>query len=416
MSLEEILADVERNWMLYASMPVVAALIGYGTKIMAIDMMFRPIEFRGLVKPWLGWQGIVPRKAATMAAISVDLLTAKLIKPEEIFRKLDPVRVAKEVEKPLLEAAEEITRDVATQFQPGLWEALPEQLRKGVIRRVQAEAPAIVSQIMEEIQNNVDRVFDLKDMVVTNLVKDKPLLNRAFLQAGRGEFQFIRNSGIYFGAIIGCVQAVTWALTHSPWVMPLFGGFTGWFTDWLALKMVFTPLYPKKYLGLVTWHGLFLKRQQEVSSEYGRLMAREILTPNRILDAILRGPLSDKLFGMVQRIVKRTIDEQSSLALPIVVFAIGSTRYQEMKRVIAQKVVERLPETMKHVEQYAADAMDIENMLVSKMQQLKPEEFEGLLRPVFREDEWILIAVGAALGFLVGEMQVQIMLRLGGLE
>jgi uncharacterized membrane protein YheB (UPF0754 family) len=415
MTFAEILADVQRNWFLYASMPVVAAIIGFVTKIIAIEMMFRPIEFWGLKKLKLGWQGIVPRKAATMAAISVDTLTQKLLKPEDIFRKLDPERVAREIEGPLLEAVEEITREVATQFQPGLWESVPERVRALIIKRIQAEAPGIVKQIMLDIQKNIDRVFDLKDMVVTNLVRDKPLLNRIFLEAGRGEFKFIRNSGLYFGFAIGVVQALTWALTHSSWVMPLFGGFTGWFTDWLALKMVFHPKHPRRYLGIFTWHGLFLKRRHEVAAEYGRLIAKEIITPNRILDAILRGPLSDRLFNMVQKVVQRTIDEQAGMALPFVVFAVGSSRYQEMKRVIAQKVVERLPDTLMHVEKYATDALDIENTLAKKMQELSPEEFEDLLRPVFRQDEWILITVGAVLGFLVGELQVQVMLRLGGL-
>ena len=41
---------------------------------------------------------------------------------------------------------------------------------------------------------------------------------------------------------------------------------------------------------------------------------------------------------------------------------------------------------------------------------LSPEEFEGMLRPAFKEDEWSLILVGAALGFLVGEMQIHFML------
>ena len=45
------------------------------------------------------------------------------------------------------------------------------------------------------------------------------------------------------------------------------------------------------------------------------------------------------------------------------------------------------------------------------MQELTPDEFEGLLRPAFQQDEWILIAVGAVLGFLVGEMQVLVMTR-----
>lgn len=33
-----------------------------------------------------------------------------------------------------------------------------------------------------------------------------------------------------------------------------------------------------------------------------------------------------------------------------------------------------------------------------------------MLRPAFKEDEWALIAVGAVLGFVVGELQIQFML------
>jgi uncharacterized membrane protein YheB (UPF0754 family) len=408
-SVHEIVVDVRDNWMLYASMPFVAAAIGFVTKIVAIRMMFQPIEFIG-IRPVFGWQGIVPRKAATMASIACDTMTTKLIKPEDIFNKLDPDRIAKEIETPLLEAVEDITREVAGHYAPGLWEAAPEAVKNLIIHRIQNEAPNIVKQIMGDIKLNIGSVFDLKDMVVSNLLRDKPLLNRIFLEAGSGEFRFIRNSGLFFGFAIGCIQATTWALTQSPLVMPVFGLFTGWFTDWLALKMVFNPKYPTKYLGgLFEWQGLFLKRRSQVSAEYGRLIAKEIVTPHNIIEAILRGPLSDRLFNMVQKQVQRVVDEQSGLAKPFVVFAVGSGKYQEMKKLVTEEIVKRLPDTLKHIESYAADAMDLENTLAGKMQELTIEEFEGLLHPAFEQDEWILIAVGAALGFIVGEMQVFIM-------
>lgn len=411
-SWAEIVADVQRNWWLYASMPFVAALIGYGTKIVAIRMMFEPIEFMGW-RPFLGWQGIVPRKAAIMAGIACDTMTTKLIRPEDIFRKLDANRIAKEIEQPLLAAIEDITREVAAVYSPGLWEAAPESVKTLIIRRIQDESPVIVHRLMDDIKNNIDSVFDLKDMVVTSLLRDKQLLNRIFLEAGAGEFRFIRNSGFFFGFMIGIVQTIVWALTHSPWVMPIFGLFTGWFTDWLALKMVFNPKYPTKYLGgLFEWQGLFLKRRHEVSAEYGRLIAREVVTPRNIIDAILKGPMSDRLFTMIQKHVQRVVDEQSGIAKPIVVFAVGSTKYQEMKRHVAQRIIERLPETLKHVEQYAADAMDLERTLANKMTELSLEEFEDLLHPAFQQDEWILITVGALLGFFVGELQVQVMSHL----
>ena len=414
MTFASLVADVSTNWFLYLSMPFVAAAIGFVTKILAIEMMFQPLEFVGLEKKLFGarifgWQGIVPRKAAIMASIACDTMTTKLISPSDIFGKLDPARVAREIEKPMLAAVEDITREVFSHYQPGLWDAMPEAMRSLIVDRLKRESPAIVQQLMKDIQKNIESVFDLKDMVVSNLLRDKALLNRIFQEAGHGEFRFIRNSGIPFGFVIGCVQAVTWALTHSPWVMPLFGLFTGWFTDWLALKMVFNPKHPTRYFGIVEWHGLFLKRRQEIAVQYGQLIAKEIVTPKNIIEAILKGPLSDRLFNMVQKLVQKFIDEQAGLARPIVVFAVGSTRYQEMKKTVADRIFQRLPEALAHVESYAGEAMDLERVIGEKMKLLTPEEFEALLRPAFQQDEWILITVGAALGFLVGEMQVFVM-------
>ena len=45
---QSILADLRAHCWLYLSMPVVASIIGYVTKLVAIRMMFEPIEFVGI--------------------------------------------------------------------------------------------------------------------------------------------------------------------------------------------------------------------------------------------------------------------------------------------------------------------------------------------------------------------------------
>lgn len=402
----EILADVQRNWAVYLSMPFIAAAIGYLTKLVAIEMMFRPIEYVGR-KPF-GWQGVVPRRAARMAGIATDTMTSQLITPAEIFGRLDPKRVAEEIEQPLVAAIDEITREVAAATQPDLWEAMPDRIKNMIVDRVRRESPRLVETVMRQIQSDIDSVFDLKGMVVTNLVRDKALLNKIFRQAGHREFRFIARVGAPFGFAIGLIQTVAWAVFREPLLLPAFGLVTGWVTDWLALRMVFRPMYPRRFFGVFTWQGLFFQRRHEVARDYGDLIAKEIITPRSVVRAVLNGPLSDRLFALVQREVHRLVDAQAGLARPLVVMAVGGRRYQRAKQLVAMKVMQRLPETMAHVERYATDAMDIRNTLMTKMQLLTAKQFEQLLRPAFEQDEWILIAVGALLGFAVGELQILI--------
>ena len=405
---EQVIADFQADMWLYISIPFISGIIGYVTKVVAIQMMFSPMEFVG-IKPFLGWQGIVPRKAEKMAMISVDLMTSKLIKPSEIFARLDPQRIAKEIEVPMMAAAEDIVRDVAQQYQPGLWEGMPEFARQKIINRVKAESPAVVAAIMQEVKNNTDKYFDIKHMVLTNLMKDKALLNDIFKKVGKQEFRFFSNAGFYFGFGIGLIQMVCWLVFKQPWMLPAFGGFVGFFSDWIALQMMFRPQLPTKFMGF-TFQGLFLKRQKEVAADYAALISKQLLTPANMIEELFRGAFSDRIMELVHKNVKRLVDEQAGVARPLVVYAVGSQRYIEMKNVVAERILQKMPETMKYVEAYAEDAMDVRNTLVNRMQDLTPQEFEGMLRPAFKEDEWSLIAVGAILGFLVGEMQIQFML------
>ena len=399
------IADFMAQPWVYLSMPVISAAVGYVTNVVAIYMMFHPLEFVGVYKPILGWQGIIPRRAAKMASISVDTITTKLIDQKEIFARLDPERIADELEGPLNSMVEDITNQVMLEHQPTLWEALPNGVRNQVYKRINREMPAIVAEIMSELKVNIEQMYDLKDMVITNLTRDKALLNTIFQEVGHAEFNFIARSGIYFGGLFGVAQMIVWMFFQYWWLLPAFGLAVGYATNWLALQMIFNPKEIMR-VGPFNIQGLFMKRQDEVAADYGRLVAAQVITPANIIEAVLKGPYSDKVFAMIGRHVQKAIDEQTSIVKPFVTFTVGTQNYMRMKATAVDKIIASMPDALKHVEDYADDALDLQNTLMTRLQALSPEEFEGMLRPAFEQDEWILIAVGAALGFVVGVFQL----------
>ena len=42
--------------------PLISAIVGWFTNVVAIKMMFHPVEFVG-IPPYLGWQGVIPANA-----------------------------------------------------------------------------------------------------------------------------------------------------------------------------------------------------------------------------------------------------------------------------------------------------------------------------------------------------------------
>ncbi len=50
--LQTMIADFQQHFWLYVSIPFMSGLIGYVTKVIAIQMMFSPLEFKG-IKPFL---------------------------------------------------------------------------------------------------------------------------------------------------------------------------------------------------------------------------------------------------------------------------------------------------------------------------------------------------------------------------
>jgi uncharacterized membrane protein YheB (UPF0754 family) len=404
-----LVKDLTEHWYIYAAMPVVAAVIGYVTKLVAVEMMFRPLEFRG-IPPVLGWQGIIPRNAERMGQVAIDTMMDRLLSPQELIDRIDIKDMQNKLHEPLMAIVDEMTREIMAKYQPFVWESLPEPARKLMIWNVRRRVPAALEHLMGELRENVESVIDVRAMAVDALVRDKATLVRFVRTIGRKEMRFIVSVGLPFGFAMGLVQAGAWALTHNSWIMPTFGGITGLVTDYLALQMVFRPIEPTRYLGFIPWQGMFHKRRAEVTEDYSRLIAAEIMTPANVLDALLTGPQSEQFLGLISREIQQVVDAQSSIARPLVVASVGGRQYQELKADAVQHVLDVFHARPEELTEYASHAFNVPDLIRTKMALMTNDEYEGLLRPAFKQDEWKLVTVGALLGFLIGELQVHLLL------
>ena len=409
----------------FASIPVVASLIGYCTNVLAIQMTFLPLEYVGFYEPAfrqcgfsLGWQGIIPANAAKIAEKAVTIITTQLITVDEIFSRIDAHKLAQLTRKPLRKALDRVLEQVAVEHFPDVWESLPLLARAELADKAAETAEPYICDMVETLHDRVHEVLDLHALSVEKLLEDKELMNEVFKRCGDAEFRFIEISGLYFGFLLGIAQAALWWLLLSVrsslddpsslplgWYLPAAGALCGYVTNNMALGVIFNPIEPIDVFGF-TVQGLFLQRQKEVSREFATICASRVVTAASCWENILYGRHRAVFAGIVTRHVCRAIDEQVGLLRPLVPLVVGSTNFHAAKMQAAALLLEELPACLVATYAYTEEAMDMQRLLTTRMQRLPPAAFERVLHPAFEDDEWKLILVGGLLGLVVGIFQL----------
>jgi uncharacterized membrane protein YheB (UPF0754 family) len=406
------------------TIPLFTGGIGYVTNWTGVWMLFYPIRFRGIRVPGLkalanalprrvqqipgiidgglGWQGIVPSRAAKMGSIAVDKGIAKVGSPADFYRQLDAEKISAHIVATARGDIREAVERIVAREHPQLWRELPPRLREAVHARVQEQLPDIVRTVTEEIGAHIDQLLDLKLMVIRRIEESPELANRIFLEVGRRELRFIVNFGFFFGFLLGIpIAFLTVEVLTMWWLLPIAGVIVGYVTNLVGIWMIFEPVRPRK-LGPYTIQGLFLKRQPEVAGVYADIIAGDVVTMRNMGEELLRGPSGDRTRQMIETALRPAVDNAVGRAQPAVRVAVGAREYDAIRSSVAVEVVDYAMSPLTDPEFNETQRSSIRSLIVSRMREMAPAEFSEMLRTAVHEDEWLLYLHGAVLGFAAG--------------
>src|SRR6476619_2993205 len=174
------------------TIPLFTGAIGYLTNWSGVWMLFYPVQFRGWRIPGLsrlapllprriqqipgvmqggvGWQGIIPSRAAKMGSIAVDKGIAKLGSAADFYKQLEPEVIAEHVMATAQRDIRGLVEETMEREHPQLWHDLPPQIREAVHQRVQQQLPEIVNDVVvRQIGDNIEQLLDVKLMVIRHI-------------------------------------------------------------------------------------------------------------------------------------------------------------------------------------------------------------------------------------------------------
>ncbi|GCD90516.1 hypothetical protein [Nocardioides sp. LS1] len=425
--LQDWLRDI--NWVHFATIPVFTGVIGWLINWSGLVMLFSPVRFHGVRIPGMrelasvlprkiqevpgvlqggiGWQGIIPARAAKMGSIAVDKAIAKLGTPAEFYQQLEPDRIAEHIVTVFRPEIPELVDQVMLREHPRLWRDLPRPVRDAVIDRVQAQLPSVVGRVTTEIGVHIDQLLDPKIMVIDHFQKNPALVVRIFRDFGQRELNLMVAFGFVFGFLLGIPVAVVDSIFGLWWLLPLLGVVVGWVTNALGMWLIFEPPEPRTYFG-IRHQGLFLRRQDQAAEVYARIIAEDVITLERIGDFLLDGPRGDRTRQMLATAMRPAIDQAAGPARAAVRVAMGPRRFDTIRDSVAREAVGRTLTPFKDPAFSQRQAEKIRVLIARRTKELPPRDFVEMMRAAIKEDEWMLYAHGAVMGLAGGFLHLAI--------
>jgi len=416
-------------WIKLATIPFFTGAIGWLINYTGLIMLFNPIRFHGkripglaelstllprrlqevpgIMQGGIGWQGIVPARAAKMGSIAVDKAIAKLGTPADFYQQLEPDQIAEHIVTMFKPEIPGIVDSTMRREHAGLWQNVPPRAREAVYARVQQQLPTIVRDITNEIGLHIDQLLDVKLMIVDHFEKNPALVNRIFRDTGKHELKMMVNFGFIFGFLLGIPVAVITHFITNWWLLPFLGVIVGWTTNLLGMWFIFEPPEPRK-IGPFTLHGLFVRRQPETAKVYAQIIADNVVTLENIGNFLLEGPRADRTRQMLEEAMGPAIDRAAGPARAAVRVAVGTREYDTIRDSVAQEAAGYTMTPFRDPEFSRRQSAKIRELIFERTKELPPRDFIEMMRSAFKEDEWMLYLHGAVMGLAGGLIHLAI--------
>ncbi len=191
-------------------------------------------------------------------------------------------------------------------------------------------------------------------------------------------------------------------------LLPVVGALLGWFTNFIAVKMLFHPKEPKKFLG-ITFQGIFPKRQEQIALKIGKVVSDELLSIDDIKQRVVTKQSMDKIYETVEVKMDHFLEDKMPQRFPLVSMFATKKLKLEIRDEMLNEVRLQLPDMMDQYIQHFEDNIDIEEMITEKFSELSTDRLEQVMNDILSKEFKFIEILGGVIGFIVGLSQATIL-------
>jgi len=188
--------------------------------------------------------------------------------------------------------------------------------------------------------------------------------------------------------------------------IPLVSAFIGWFTTFLAIRMIFRPRRPLRVAGLFTIQGLVPKRQGELARSIAHTVEQHLLSHSDVLEVLQQADLQGELDRAIREKIRYFLDERLNLSHGLLGTVFRGSMRRRIETMIFEEVRALTPQMVEQVMGRLEAELNFQALVEERIRAFDLDRLEGIIHQIAARELRAIELICGLLGFLIGLVQL----------
>lgn len=211
-------------------------------------------------------------------------------------------------------------------------------------------------------------------------------------------------------------------------IPPVVGGLIGYWTNWLAIKMIFRPFEPKYILGhrLPFTPGLIPRNREDIVRKISQTIAFHLLNPDRMYRLFDNNSFKDSLHKTADKIVDRAMENITESLKKQITQETSIQFIQNFLNNLSDKLKEKVKSKIQHkmsesieteIDRYLKEDfitvlkdLDVEGLIYQTLMEVDIQTLEDIILGFSKKQLRYITNLGGVIGFFIGLAQAVMMM------
>ena len=188
------------------------------------------------------------------------------------------------------------------------------------------------------------------------------------------------------------------------------GALIGWFTNYLAIKLLFRPYKEINFL-FFKIQGLIPKRKNEIIENIAEVVEQELISMTDIVNKFKNSEIDEEILNnLLDKIVGEKLKNSILEKNPLLKMFVNDSLMDKIKEYVKKSILDNKEEIVEEIVKIVEEKINFKEIMLEKMENFSLKEIEDIILRVSKEELKHIEIIGGILGAVIAIFQFLLML------